>query len=164
MKRVARPGVAAQHRPMPKMTTQSPFGPLTLREEDGRIAALSWGTGGDDDTPLLSEAARQLHEYFAGSRRDFDLPVAFRPGLQGEVMRAMLAIPFGETRTYGDLAKELGAPAQAIGQACGGNPVPIIVPCHRILGASGLGGFSAPGGVETKIALLKHEGAASLLI
>ncbi len=76
----------------------------------------------------------------------------------------MCAIPFGETRTYGDLAKALGAPAQAIGQACGGNPVPVIVPCHRILGASGLGGFSAPGGVETKIALLKHEGAASLLI
>ncbi|MCB2130957.1 MAG: MGMT family protein, partial [Rhodobacteraceae bacterium] len=66
--------------------------------------------------------------------------------------------------TYGDLAKELGAPAQAIGQACGANPVPIIVPCHRILGAGGLGGFSAPGGIETKVALLRHEGAASLLI
>ncbi len=79
-------------------------------------------------------------------------------------MRAMCAIPFGETRTYGDLARALDAPAQAIGQACGGNPVPIIVPCHRILGASGLGGYSAPGGVETKVALLKHEGAASLLI
>jgi methylated-DNA-[protein]-cysteine S-methyltransferase len=76
----------------------------------------------------------------------------------------MCAIPFGETRTYGDLAKDLGVPAQAIGQACGANPVPVIVPCHRILGASGLGGFSAPGGVETKVALLKHEGAASLLI
>ena len=62
------------------------------------------------------------------------------------------------------MAKALGVPAQAIGQACGANPLPILIPCHRVLGASGLGGFSAPGGVETKVALLKHEGAASLLI
>ncbi len=146
------------------MTLQSPFGPLTLREDEGKIAALSWGDGGSGSTPLLNEAARQLGEYFAGTRHAFDLPVAFRPGLQGAVMREMCAIPFGETRTYGDLAKSLGVPAQAIGQACGANPVPIIVPCHRILGASGLGGFSAPGGVETKVALLRHEGAASLLL
>lgn len=147
-----------------ELTIQSPFGALTLTEEEGRIARLRWGGKGADDTPLLIEAASQLDEYFAGTRRAFDLPVAFRPGLQGAVMRAMCAIPFGETRTYGDLARSLGAPARAIGQACGGNPVPVIVPCHRILGASGLGGFSAPGGVETKIALLRHEGAASLLI
>ncbi len=76
----------------------------------------------------------------------------------------MCAIPFGETRTYGDLARALGVPAQAIGQACGANPVPVIVPCHRVLGAAGLGGYSAPGGVETKVALLRHEGAASLLL
>ena len=149
---------------MPEKTVQSPFGPLVLREEDGWIVRLSWGAGGREDTPLLSEAACQLGGYFEGSRQNFELPVAYRPGLQGEVMRAMVAIPFGETRTYGDLAKVLGAPAQAIGQACGANPVPIIVPCHRILGARGLGGFSAPGGVETKVALLRHEGAASLLI
>ncbi|MCB2116711.1 MAG: methylated-DNA--[protein]-cysteine S-methyltransferase [Rhodobacteraceae bacterium] len=149
---------------MPELTIQSPFGALTLREADGRITALTWGAGGCEETPLLVEAARQLAAYFAGDRQAFDLPIAFRPGLQGEVMRAMMAIPFGETRTYGDLARDLGAPAQAIGQACGGNPVPIIVPCHRILGAAGLGGFSAPGGVETKVALLRHEGAASLLL
>lgn len=149
---------------MPELTCQTPIGPLTLREEDGQIVALRWGGDGQEVTPLLDEARRQIGDYFAGLRRDFDLPVAFRDGLQGEVMRAMCAIPFGETRTYGDLAKELGVPAQAIGQACGANPVPVIVPCHRILGASGLGGFSAPGGVETKVALLKHEGAASLLI
>ena len=76
----------------------------------------------------------------------------------------MVAIPLGETRTYGDLSRALGAPAQAIGQACGANPIPILIPCHRILGAKALGGFSAPGGVETKVWLLKHEGAASLLI
>ncbi|MFZ1725302.1 MAG: methylated-DNA--[protein]-cysteine S-methyltransferase [Albidovulum sp.] len=149
---------------MDEMTLTSPFGPLTLGAEGGQIVALRWGGGPDDKTPLLSEAAGQLAEYFGGKRRDFDLPLAFRPGLTGAVMRAMCAIPFGETRTYGDLAKALGVPAQAVGQACGANPIPVIVPCHRILGASGLGGFSAPGGVETKVALLRHEGAASLLI
>lgn len=154
----------AQHRPMRELTCPSPFGPLTIGESDGRIAALRWGGGAGDDSELLTDAARQLAEYFEGGRQSFDLPIAYRPGLQGDVMRAMVAIPFGETRTYGDLSRALGSPAQAIGQACGANPVPIIVPCHRILGASGLGGFSAPGGVETKVALLRHEGAASLLI
>jgi methylated-DNA-[protein]-cysteine S-methyltransferase len=149
---------------MPELTCQSPIGPLTVRESDGEIVALRWGGDAHDQSPLLAEASRQLAAYFAGGLTAFDLPIAFRPGLQGEVMRAMCAIPFGQTRTYGELAKELGAPAQAIGQACGGNPVAVIVPCHRILGATGLGGFSAPGGVETKVALLKHEGAASLLI
>ncbi|HQU67824.1 MAG TPA: methylated-DNA--[protein]-cysteine S-methyltransferase [Albidovulum sp.] len=149
---------------MPELTCQTPIGPLTIRDEDGQIVALRWGGHGQEATPLLDEACRQIGDYFAGRRREFDLPVAFRDGFQGEVMRAMCAIPFGETRTYGDLARELGVPAQAVGQACGANPVPVIVPCHRILGASGLGGFSAPGGVETKVALLKHEGAASLLI
>lgn len=149
---------------MPERTCPSPFGPLTVREGDGRIVALRWGGAARDETALLTEAARQIAAYFDGTGKVFDLPIAFPPGLQGEVMRAMCAIPFGETRTYGDLAKDLGAPAQAIGQACGGNPIPVIVPCHRVLGASGLGGYSAPGGVETKIALLKHEGAASLLI
>jgi methylated-DNA-[protein]-cysteine S-methyltransferase len=105
-----------------------------------------------------------LAAFFAGTLRDFDLPLAFAPGLPGQVQRAMAAIPFGQTRTYGDLARELGAPAQAIGQACGRNAIPIIIPCHRVLGACGLGGFSAPGGVETKVALLRHESAAGLLI
>ena len=142
----------------------SPVGPLVSTEEGGLIVRLNWGGEGVDDTPLLREAAAQLQDYFAGRRSVFDLPLAFQPGLTGAVQRAMLAIPLGETRRYGDLAKALGVPAQAIGQACGANPIPILIPCHRILGATGLGGFSAPGGVETKVALLRHEGAASLLL
>ncbi|MFY9205650.1 MAG: MGMT family protein, partial [Yoonia sp.] len=71
---------------------------------------------------------------------------------------------FGETRTYGELAREMGVPAQAIGQACGANPIPIIIPCHRVLGAKTLGGFSGAGGVEGKVQLLRHESAAGLLI
>ncbi len=143
-----------------------PFGPMTLTAEGGAITRLGWGElGAVEPDELLTEAARQLTAYFAGKwRGPFDLPLAFLPGLAGQVQRAMVAIPMGETRTYGDLSKDLGAPAQAIGQACGANPIPILIPCHRILSASGLGGFSAPGGVETKVALLKHEGAASLLI
>lgn len=143
-----------------------PFGPMTLTEEEGHIVWLSWGDRGQTElSPVLADATSQLAAYFAGERRGpFDLPLAFQPGLTGEVQRAMVSIPFGETRTYGDLSKALGVPPQAIGQACGANPIPILIPCHRILSASGLGGFSAPGGIETKVALLKHEGAASLLI
>lgn len=143
----------------------SPFGRLVLSEEEGVITRLSWGgIAGENGSALLTEACRQLAAYFAGERKSFDLPLAFLPGLTGQVQRAMVAIPYGETRRYGDLARELSVPAQAIGQACGANPIPILIPCHRILAADGLGGFSAPGGVETKVALLKLEGAASLLI
>ena len=150
---------------MSRRTIASPFGPLTLQEAGGIITRLTWGGAVHDDASvLLDEAARQLAAYFAGHRTAFDLPLAFQPGLTGAVQRAMVAIPFGETRTYGDLSKAVDAPAQAIGQACGANPVPILIPCHRVLSATGLGGFSAPGGIATKVALLRHEGAASLLI
>ena len=116
-------------------------------------------------TPLLAEAASQLDNYFNGSLRSFDLPLAPAGSpLQKDVCAEMLTIPFGETRTYGDLAKTLVKPAQAIGQACGHNPIPILIPCHRILASSGLGGFSGGTGLETKVWLLKHEGAASLLL
>jgi methylated-DNA-[protein]-cysteine S-methyltransferase len=143
-----------------------PLGRLILTEEAGRIVRLRWSRAEPDGegSALLDEAVRQLGEYFTGDRTVFDLPLAIAPGLTGQVMQSMRAIPFGHTRTYGDLARELGVPAQAVGQACGANPIPVIVPCHRILAATGLGGFSAQGGVETKVALLKHEGAASLLI
>lgn len=146
------------------LTVTSPFGPLTLFETDGLITRLDWRARPSAPTPLLTEAARQLAAYFDRRLTRFDLPLDWGDGLNADVRRAMAAIPFGETRTYGDLSKALGVPAQAIGQACGANPIPIIIPCHRILSATGLGGFSAPGGVETKVALLKFEGAASLLL
>jgi methylated-DNA-[protein]-cysteine S-methyltransferase len=142
----------------------SPFGPVTIFAEANEITKIRFGRGADDQNDLLDEAARQLAAYFAGTLYVFDLPLRFQPGLTGEVQRQMLAIPFGETRTYGEIGRAVGAPAQAVGQACGGNVIPILIPCHRVLGTHGLGGFSAPGGVETKVALLKHEGAASLLI
>ena len=128
------------------------------------ITALHWHAGPPPESPLLIEAIHQLTAYFDRRLIKFDLPLDFGSGFAEQVRRAMAAIPYGETRQYGDLAKEIGAPAQAIGQACGANPIPVLIPCHRILSAKGLGGFSAKGGVESKVFLLKLEGAASLLI
>ena len=144
----------------------TPLGRLVLTEDGGAITRLRWSEdeAAGAGSPLLAEAGAQLAEYFAGRRTRFDLPLALGEGFRGRFLQALCDIPFGETRRYGDLAGVLGVSAQAIGQACGANPIPVIVPCHRVLGAQGLGGFSAPGGVETKVALLRLEGAAGLLI
>lgn len=114
--------------------------------------------------PLVAEAARQLTEYFAGTRAAFDLPIDWRlsRGFTLEVRRALAEVPFGETVTYGELARRVGRPTatRAVGSAMATNPVPIVVPCHRVLpAAGGLGNFSAPGGPTTKAWLLTHEGA-----
>jgi len=150
---------------MHRLSIETPVGPLTLTEDEGTLTRVTWGNGHTDDTPLLRDAAAQIAAYFAGDLRKFDLPLTVHgPDLQRRVCAAMLKIPFGQTMTYGDLARDLDVPAQAIGQACGGNPIPVIIPCHRVLGATSLGGFSGGAGIETKVALLKHEGAAGLLI
>lgn len=144
---------------------ETPVGPLSVAERDGAIVRLGWTSEGGGNSALLARALDQLRAYFAGELTEFDLPLQVEGSdFQRAVCEAMLAIPFGETRTYGSIAKELGAPPQPVGNACGANPIPVIIPCHRVLGATGLGGFSGQGGVETKVALLKHEGAASLLI
>ena len=150
---------------MLRLTVDTPTGPMTLTEKDGAIVRAEWESGGADDTPLLRKAAAQLVAYFDDPAQGFDLPLKVEASeFQQRVCEAMLAIPLGETRTYGDLSKDLGVPAQAIGQGCGGNPIPVIIPCHRVLGANGLGGFSGLGGVETKVWLLKHERTGGLLI
>ncbi|MEH6644858.1 methylated-DNA--[protein]-cysteine S-methyltransferase [Sulfitobacter sp.] len=151
---------------MKTCTVSTQFGSLVLVEEEGRITSLSWGRGsGEDSTELLEEARRQLRAYDAGKLEVFDLPLHVRGSdFQRAVCTAMSAIPFGETCTYGDISHQLGALAQAVGQACGGNPIPVIIPCHRVMGAKGLTGFSGAGGVETKVTLLRHEGAGGFLI
>ncbi len=163
---MCRPGPLRDTRLMLQRDVQTQFGALILTEDDGAIIRLSWGTSGcADRSDVLDAAAAQLAEYDAGTRMGFDLPLSVRgSALQRDVCAAMSAIPFGYTVTYGDIARDLGVPAQAIGQACGGNPIPIIIPCHRVMGAKGLTGFSGAGGVETKVALLKHEGAGGFLI
>ena len=146
----------------------TPLGPVALRSAEGVLVALVWrhdqSAPAPVADPLEAEGLRQLAEYFAGQRRQFDLPLDWGQGLHAAVRRALAAIPLGETRSYGEIAKQVGAPAQAVGQACGANPLPLLIPCHRVLGRNTLGGFSAPGGVEAKVWLLRHEGAAGLLI
>lgn len=145
---------------------ETPVGDLTVSTRDGAIVGVDWLTGFDDASPLLEKAAVQIRAYFDGTLQVFDLPL--NPDVssfQQDVCDAMAQIPFGQTRTYGDLAQELGVSAQAVGRGCGGNPIPILIPCHRVMGANGkLVGFSGAGGVETKVALLRHEGAEGFLI
>lgn len=151
---------------MNRITVDTPVGRLRVTEDDGAITAIGWGGAAEGaESPVLADARRQIGEYFAGARTAFDLPLRVAGSdFQRAVCDAMLAIPFGETRSYGDIAADLGASAQAVGAACGGNPIPVVIPCHRVLGATSLGGYSGAGGIETKVALLRHEGAAGLLI
>lgn len=148
----------------------TPIGRIVLIERDGRIAQLLWDRDAaaipaTQDTPLLREAALQLQAYFDGTLTVFDLPLALSESpFERRVQEAMLAIPHGETRTYGDIAHDLDTYGQPVGQACGANTIPIIVPCHRVLSATGLGGFSGEGGVDMKIRLLKHEGGYPFLV
>ncbi|MEQ5871111.1 methylated-DNA--[protein]-cysteine S-methyltransferase [Sagittula sp. NFXS13] len=146
----------------------SPLGHISVTEDDGAITTLRWASDGSVTTAssaILQEAETQLSAYFAGTRTRFDLPLrVVGSEFQRAICDAITAIPFGETRTYGDIARDLAVPAQAVGQGCGSNPIPLLIPCHRVLGRNGLGGFSGSGGVEAKVWLLRHEGAGGLLI
>ena len=140
-----------------------PFGPVALVERQGLLVGLEWRLPEvSGESALLAEGLAQLAAYFDRRLTRFELALDWGTGLNAAVRRAMADIPYGETRTYGQIAKAVGAPAQAVGQACGANPLPILIPCHRVMGTNWFGGFSAPGGVETKAALLQHEGALLL--
>jgi methylated-DNA-[protein]-cysteine S-methyltransferase len=147
---------------MPQLSLHSPIGDLTLSEDAGALVALDWGWGRDqEETPLLRHAADLLQAYFDGvmPRAGFrDLPLA-PPGtaFQRGVWEELRRIPPGETRSYGDLARAMQSSARAVGQANGANPIPILIPCHRVVAQHGLGGYSAPGGIETKSWLLAFE-------
>ena len=150
----------------------SPVGRLKLVGSDRGLAAVLWEDDDpkrvrireymrDDDHPVLVEAEKQLKEYFAGSRKDFTLELdPMGTDFQKEVWKALAAIPYGETRSYSDIAREIGnvKAVRAVGAANGKNPISIVVPCHRVVGASGdLTGFA--GGLEAKACLLSLEGA-----
>ena len=148
----------------------TPIGPITLIAEGDEIIAVymeihlhapdpaEYGERVEHD-PLLDEAARQLSEYFAGDRTEFDLPL--RPigtEFQQRVWRALCDIPFGHTWSYGELAAHIGSPtaSRAVGLANGRNPISIVIPCHRVIGANGsMTGYG--GGIERKRWLLAHE-------
>ncbi|WP_430473733.1 methylated-DNA--[protein]-cysteine S-methyltransferase [Thalassospira lucentensis] len=148
---------------MPQISINSPIGALTIFEFDDQIVALDWGFVDEmEPSPVLEEAKKQLNAYFSHTLSRFDLPLApDGTDFQKAVWEAMCKIPAGQTATYKDLAAAAGSPKafQSVGTACGLNPIPIIIPCHRVL-ASGdkPGGYSGQGGLETKRALLKIEG------
>lgn len=153
---------------MPSLSIPSPVGQLTIEEEDDRIVAIRWGDGvagsggrsGSNGSPLLAEAARQLAAYFDGTLARFDLPLAPQGSpFEQRVWQTMLQIPYGETRSYGELATAIDSAPRAVGRACGKNPIPVVIPCHRVLAKSGLGGYSGDGGLATKSRLLALEGA-----
>lgn len=146
---------------MPRLSLDSPLGPLTLLEEKGIISALSWGgKSAGEPTRLLIEAKRQLSQYFSGKRKEFDLPLAPEGSiLEQRVWALMAKIPYGTTRSYGELARELDLMPREIGLACARNRLPILLPCHRVVAADGdLTGYSGEGGIETKRKLLQLEG------
>lgn len=150
---------------MPQLSLDSPFGRLTLCEEDGKLVSLAWGgKPAGEPSRVLIEAKRQLAAYFAGKRHDFDLPLApHGVPIEQRVWKVMAEIPYGQTRSYGEIARELDLAPRAIGHACGRNPLPILLPCHRVIAADGeLGGYSGAGGIETKRLLLLLEGALLL--
>ena len=146
---------------------KTPYGEMSLTALDGAVTALAWRERGRrDGSAVLDQAEEELEAYFAGARTQFDVALRVDASdFQVAVCDAMRAIPFGQTCTYGDIAGQLGVTPQAVGQACGANPIPILIPCHRVMGANGkLTGFSGLGGVETKVALLRHEGAGGFLL
>ena len=137
-------------------------GTFRITEEDGAIVRLAWGGGnGGAETPVLCAASRWLVDYFDGRVRKVDFPVRAKgTPFQHAVWKRMSEIRPGEMMTYGDLARELGTSPRAVGNACGANPVAIIVPCHRVVGSDGsLGGYSGGKGLATKRALLDAEAA-----
>ncbi|WP_311269636.1 methylated-DNA--[protein]-cysteine S-methyltransferase [Sphingobium sp. WCS2017Hpa-17] len=155
----------------------SPVGTLTLVASDTGLVAILWE---DDDParvrlterqthadhPILTQATQQLTAYFAGDLQMFTVPLDFRgTDFQQKVWAALCAIPFGETRSYGDIARAIGHPtaSRAVGAANGRNPISIIAPCHRVIGTNGaLTGFA--GGVEVKRWLLDHEQSRGRLL
>jgi len=152
-------------------TMASPVGELKLVANGSRLAAILWENDKPNrvrlgpmneaaDNPVLVRAREQLTEYFAGTRTGFDLELDFAgTEFQKKVWLALLTIPFGETRSYRQIAEQIGSPSavRAVGAANGRNPISIIAPCHRVIGASGkLTGFA--GGLEAKELLLTLEG------
>lgn len=148
----------------------SPVGTLHLAASNDALLAVVWRRHSAPqlsfdsatecaDHPVLVETIRQLNEYFSGQRRTFDVPLDFRgTDFQCRAWRSLLTIPFGETRSYAQMAKQIGSPAavRAVGAANGRNPISIIAPCHRVIGSNGeLTGFG--GGMEAKAWLLAHE-------
>ncbi len=144
---------------MPQLSLHTPVGDLTVSEDAGAIVALDWGWGRDQtETPLLLQARTQLQKYFDGERTTFDLPLApAGTDYQRRVWAALCAIPAGATRSYRDISRLAGGSPRSVGGANGRNPIPILIPCHRVLATIGIGGYSGGDGLPTKRILLDLE-------
>lgn len=151
---------------MLQLSLHSPLGDISVSEADEAIVALDWGWGRDQHaTPLLVRAREQLYAYFDRELTSFDLPL--RPAgtpYQQRIWEALRAIPYGETRSYAELARAVGSKPRAVGRANAANPIPIIIPCHRVVASDGLGGYSGGDGLSTKRALLDLESRVGALL
>lgn len=150
---------------MPQLSLHTPIGDVSVSEEDGAIVALDWGWGRDQaETPLLARARDQLHAYFDGELTEFDLPLCpAGTAYRRRVWQALCGIPYGTTRSYGEIAAAAGGSPRSVGQANGCNPIPIIIPCHRVVASTHLGGYSGGDGLATKRYLLGLEARDRLL-
>jgi methylated-DNA-[protein]-cysteine S-methyltransferase len=144
---------------VPQISLHSPVGDITIFDEDGAIVALDWGWVPEQiPSAALDRARDQLHAYFDGTLRQFDLPLApAGTPYRRAVWQALREIPYGETRSYQDIALKAGGSARSVGQANGHNPIPLIIPCHRVVAATHIGGFSGGDGLPTKRWLLALE-------
>ncbi|HUD60536.1 MAG TPA: methylated-DNA--[protein]-cysteine S-methyltransferase [Acetobacteraceae bacterium] len=151
---------------MPQLSLHSPIGDISVSEDAGAIVAIDWGWGRDQDaTPLLRRAREQLHAFFDGELTEFDLPLApAGTEYRRRVWQALCAIPYGETRSYIDIARVAGGSARSVGQANGSNPIPLIIPCHRVVATTHLGGYSGGEGLATKRWLLGLEARVQPLL
>lgn len=142
-----------------KLSFETKLGPITVEEEEGKIVSLLFSSASfSDHTPLLERAKEEIMEYLKGERKTFDLPLSPKgTAFQKKVWDAISSTTYGTTISYGEIGNIIGSKAyRAIGGACGKNNIPILIPCHRVVGKNGIGGFSL--GLETKRALLKIEG------
>jgi methylated-DNA-[protein]-cysteine S-methyltransferase len=149
------------------LSLHTPVGDFSLCEEDGHIVAADWGWGRDQsDTALLRRVRDRLDAYFDGEPVSFDdLPLApAGTPYRRRVWDALRAIPAGETRSYADIARLAGGSPRSVGGANGANPIPILIPCHRVVAGNGLGGYSGGDGVPTKRFLLSLETRARPLL
>ena len=146
---------------MPHISYNSPVGPLSIFQEDDHIVSVDWGwPPTEEPSPLLELAREQLTAYFNRSLTRFDLPLKpHGTPYQTKVWRALMDIPSGQVLTYSDFAAKLATGARAVGTALGRNPIPILIPCHRVIAKDGgLGGYSGLDGIDSKLFLLTLEG------
>jgi methylated-DNA-[protein]-cysteine S-methyltransferase len=145
--------------PVLQLSLHSPVGDITVFEEDGAIVSLDWGwVSYQNPSPLLEGARDQLQAYFDGTLTDFALPLApAGTAYRRLVWQALCGIPYGETRSYQAIAAQVGGSARSVGQANGHNPIPLIIPCHRVVATTHIGGYSGGEGLPTKRWLLALE-------